>query len=56
VARHSNAGLLDISVKTVEVHRANLMRKLGARNQTDAPVSARIARGFPLLTQRSAAA
>jgi len=29
------AGLLEISVKTVEVHRANLMRKLGARNQTD---------------------
>jgi DNA-binding CsgD family transcriptional regulator len=29
------AGLLEISAKTVEVHRANLMRKLGARNQTD---------------------
>jgi len=29
------AGLLGISVKTVEVHRAHLMRKLGARNQTD---------------------
>jgi len=29
------AGLLEISVKTVEVHRANLMRKLGARNQAD---------------------
>jgi len=29
------AGLLEISAKTVEIHRANLMRKLGARNQTD---------------------
>jgi DNA-binding CsgD family transcriptional regulator len=29
------AGLLGISVKTVEIHRTNLMRKLGARNQID---------------------
>jgi DNA-binding CsgD family transcriptional regulator len=29
------ASRLSISVKTVEVHRANLMRKLGMRNQTE---------------------
>jgi DNA-binding CsgD family transcriptional regulator len=29
------AGRLSISVRTVEVHRANLLRKLGVRNQTE---------------------
>jgi len=29
------AGVLNISVKTVETHRASLMKKLGARNVTD---------------------
>jgi len=29
------AGRLSISVRTVEAHRANLMRKLGVRNQTE---------------------
>jgi len=29
------AGRLSISARTVEVHRANLMRKLGVRNQTE---------------------
>jgi DNA-binding CsgD family transcriptional regulator len=35
---HTNpeiAGLLSIGVRTVESHRASLMRKLGLRNQTD---------------------
>lgn len=35
---HSNQGageLLQISVRTVEVHRARLMRKLGVKNQTE---------------------
>ena len=35
---HSNkeiAGALDISVKTVEVHKANAMRKLNLRGRTD---------------------
>jgi DNA-binding NarL/FixJ family response regulator len=35
---HSNkdiAGALEISVKTVEVHKANAMRKLGLRGRTD---------------------
>jgi DNA-binding NarL/FixJ family response regulator len=37
-AGHSNkeiAAALDISVKTVEVHKANAMRKLGLRGRTD---------------------
>jgi len=35
---HSNkeiAGALEISVKTVEVHKANAMRKLGLRGRID---------------------
>lgn len=35
---HSNkdiAGLLDLSVKTIEVHKANAMRKLGLAGRTD---------------------
>ena len=35
---HSNkeiAGALDLSVKTVEVHKANAMRKLGLTGRTD---------------------
>ena len=29
------AGLLDISIKTVELHRANMMSKLGVRTLPD---------------------
>ncbi len=29
------AGVMNISVKTAETHRASLMRKLGARNVAD---------------------
>lgn len=32
------AASLGLSVRTVEIHRANAVRKLGARNQTHAAV------------------
>jgi len=57
VAGHTNkeiAALLEISPRTVEIHRGNMMRKLNARSPSDAVRLAMIA-GIDAESERLAA-